>query len=59
MKSDIKFRDILRFSNEQHRAYREGQEACRRVGGDPSKAQNPYQAKTEAWYSWNQGWNSR
>jgi len=40
-------------------AYQEGQDACERVGGNPAKVKNPYEAKTDAWYSWNQGWNSK
>lgn len=40
------------------KAHKEGQETSIKYNSDVALAQNPYPPKTDAWYSWNQGWNS-
>ena len=41
------------------KAYKEGYDASEEYDSDTILNQNPYPPKTDAWYSWNQGWNSQ
>ena len=40
-------------------AYQQGQKASEKARGNTLKVRNPHKSQTEAWYSWNQGWNSK
>lgn len=39
-------------------AYEAGKIACEKVEGEPELGTNPYEKKTDQWFSWNRGWNS-
>lgn len=37
--------------------YKQAQETCKKVDGDPTKANNPYKARTLKNHAWRIGWN--